>query len=107
MGSGGRLKREARTLEALIRIYCHGVHGGGEDLCAECSELQAYALARLDTCRFGERKSACGHCPVHCYKPAMREEIRKVMRHAGPRLMRRHPVLALLHLVDAKRFRPG
>ncbi len=33
----------------------------------------------------------------------MREEVREVMRYAGPRMMRRHPVLAVLHILD--RFR--
>jgi len=41
--------------------------------------------------------------PVHCYKPARRDEIRQVMRYAGPRMMRAHPVLTLLHWVDGMR----
>ena len=94
-----RMTREARTLEAMIRIYCHGQHGTrGDALCAECTDLQAYAGLRLDKCPFQEEKTTCAKCPVHCYKPAMRERVRQVMRYAGPRMLLRHPILALLHL---------
>jgi hypothetical protein len=106
VGSGGRRKREARTLEAMALIFCRGTHGTSGSLCPECTELLEYALARLDKCRFKEEKPVCGQCPVHCYKPAMRERIRQVMRYAGPRLMFRRPGLALLHLADTRRFRP-
>ena len=42
-------------------------------------------------------------CPVHCYEAAMRERVRQVMRYAGPRMLLRHPILALLHLRDERR----
>ena len=32
-----------------------------------------------------------------------RKEVRKVMRYAGPRMIRRHPILAVLHIVDGFR----
>jgi hypothetical protein len=35
----------------------------------------------------------------------MREEIRDVMRFAGPRMMLFHPVLGALHMVDRMRHR--
>jgi hypothetical protein len=35
----------------------------------------------------------------------MRERITIVMRYAGPRMMFRHPILALLHQLDALRNR--
>ena len=35
---------------------------------------------------------------VHCYKPAMREQIRAVMRWAGPRMLPVHPVLSVKHV---------
>jgi hypothetical protein len=43
---------------------------------------------------------------VHCYKPDMREKVRAVMRYAGPRMLRRHPVLSVLHLIDSLRKTP-
>ena len=98
-----RLVREARTVEAMIRVACRGQHGTRGDLCAECAELLAYACERLDTCQFGAEKPTCAKCPVHCYKPAMRERIRAVMRYAGPRMMFRHPILTLFHFWDGRK----
>jgi hypothetical protein len=107
-GGGGarRLAREARTLRVMIGIHCRDRHGRRPGLCAECEELWAYAQRRVEHCRFGPDKPTCARCPVHCYKPAMRERVRAVMRHAGPRMTWRHPVLALFHLLDGRRPAP-
>ncbi len=102
-----RLAREARTIEAMIGLYCRDQHAGARArLCPDCQELLDYARQRLDRCPFGEGKTTCANCRVHCYKPAMRERVRVVMRFAGPRMLLRHPVLALLHMRDAKRPSP-
>lgn len=42
-------------------------------------------------------------CPVHCYQPAKREEMKQIMRWAGPRMLWRHPILTVRHLVDDRR----
>ena len=104
-----RMTREARTLEAMIGLYCRGQHGArGDDLCAACADLLRYAGLRLAKCPFQEEKTTCTKCPVHCYKPDRRAQIRAVMRYAGPRMMFRHPRLAFYHLViDGRRERPG
>ena len=99
-----RLTREARTLAAMLQIYCRAHHGGGA-LCGECQALRDYAEMRLARCRFQENKPTCGQCPVHCYRPDAREQVRQVMRFAGPRMLWRHPVLSLRHLLDG--FRPA
>ncbi|GAB6062973.1 nitrous oxide-stimulated promoter family protein [Deferrisoma palaeochoriense] len=101
-----RMERERKTIAAMIRLYCRGHHPGPERPCAECRELLAYALERLDRCPFQEGKTTCAHCPVHCYKPSMRERVRAVMRYSGPRMLLRHPILALLHLWDGRRKEP-
>ena len=62
-------------------------------------------LPDLDRCPFGEEKTTCARCPVHCYKPAMRERVRAVMRYAGPRMLLRHPILALQHQLDGVRHK--
>lgn len=103
-----RLRREKITIEAMFVIYCrahHDAQPGG--LCADCQTLQTYALERLAHCPFQENKSTCAHCSVHCYKPDMRQRVRVVMRYAGPRMLLRHPVLALRHLMDGKRKPPS
>jgi predicted amidophosphoribosyltransferase len=91
--------REGRTIETMIELYCHENHNLRSGLCPECSEMLEYARSRLEKCPFKEKKPVCSKCPVHCYKPDMREKIRMVMKYAGPRMLRRHPVLALVHLM--------
>jgi hypothetical protein len=99
-----RLKREARTIEAMVHINCHRKHGTRRELCADCQALLEYALVRLEKCPFQEEKSTCVNCKVHCYRPDMRERIRLVMRDAGPHMAYRHPHLAFMHLVvDSRR----
>ena len=103
-----RMAREAKTIRCMIEIYCRDQHGGNEQLCSECAELREYALARLDKCPFQESKSTCANCAVHCYKPDMRQRVREVMRYAGPRMLWRHPILALTHLlIDGRRAAPA
>jgi Nitrous oxide-stimulated promoter len=96
-----RIQREKRTVSAMIALYCQAHHPAAETPCAECRELQDYALARLDRCPFGDKKPTCAKCPIHCYKPDMKARIREVMRYAGPRMLRRHPLLAAMHQIDS------
>ena len=101
-----RMKREDRTVEVMIGIYCRDQHGGERELCTECSELLEYARFRLEKCPFQENKTTCANCPIHCYKPTMRERVRAVMRYAGPRMLHRHPILTLFHFLDGRRKEP-
>ncbi|MFN7988313.1 MAG: nitrous oxide-stimulated promoter family protein [Thermoanaerobaculia bacterium] len=98
-----RIAREWKTVQLMIRLHCRDLHGGRTALCAGCEELRAYAERRLEKCPFAEEKPTCVACPVHCYEAAMRERIRVVMRYAGPRMLLRHPVLAVRHLIDERR----
>ena len=95
-----RLAREARTIEAMVHLYCRAHHPRDHAPCPECAELLAYARGRLARCPFAAGKPTCAHCPVHCYRPDMRRRVRAVMRYAGPRMLLRHPILAILHLLD-------
>ena len=100
-----RTERERQTVGKMIGIYCRAHHGGGKALCEECRALYAYAEQRAEKCPFGDEKPTCSQCPIHCYKPQMKERIGRVMRFSGPKMMYRHPVLALRHLM-AKRKVP-
>ncbi len=97
-----RVAREWKTIQAMIRLYCRNQHGKGSALCDTCEELRLYAERRLEKCPFAEEKPTCVMCPVHCYEASMRERVRQVMRYAGPRMLLRHPILALRHLRDEK-----
>ena len=88
----------------MIRIYCSSRHSSDEELCAECDALHQYAMRRLDQCPFGPDKPTCAKCPIHCYKPRMRERIREVMQFAGPRMLLRHPILAAQHWLNGKKM---
>lgn len=102
-----RMAREYATLVAMVRIYCTDKHARHHELCADCSALLDYAYLRLDRCRFGEAKPTCAKCPVHCYQAARREQVKAVMRYAGPRMVWKHPVMSLRHWLDAWRPSTG
>jgi len=100
----GRLRREHETFRSMAHIYCghhHGTSDGG--LCTECESLMQYAEKRLEKCPYGPEKPTCAKCPVHCYKPAQREQARVIMRFAGPRMPWRHPLRAIAHVFDKLR----
>ena len=106
---GPRLRREAATITAMLELYCSDQHSAartGAELCEDCAGLLRYAHERLHRCPFGEGKTTCVKCPIHCYKPDMRERVRQVMRFAGPRMLYHHPVLAVRHLWDDRRDTP-
>jgi len=93
-----RIEREQRTVGQMIHIYCRHKDGNRE-LCPDCRDLLEYARMRLSKCPFGEKKTSCRRCTIHCYRPDMKERIRAVMRYAGPRMIFYHPVAAIRHLI--------
>ena len=94
--SRSRIDREKRTVEYMVGLYCKKKEGH-PTLCAECAALIRYAHERLDRCAFGEAKTSCRRCPVHCYRPAMQEKMRRVMRFSGPRMLLYSPRTAIAH----------
>lgn len=118
-----RLQRELKTIEAMLRIHCADhhdraradAHDGGHDgdrdaavtsLCTDCAALLDYAAKRLAGCPYGADKPTCTNCQIHCYGPQQRAAVREVMRYAGPRMLLRHPVLAIAHVLDGRRPAP-
>jgi MinD superfamily P-loop ATPase len=81
-----KIAREKATIQFMIRHYCRLKHKSAQ-LCPDCESLCDYALAQLDSCRYGEQKPGCKVCPTHCYAPARRQAIREVMRYIGPRMV--------------------
>jgi hypothetical protein len=84
----------------MIRMHCRKVHHPKLEFCEDCKHLLEYSEKRTENCRFGNDKPVCARCPVHCYKPELRNRIREVMRYSGPRMTIEHPYLALMHLMD-------
>ncbi len=99
-------QRELDTVQRMIGIYCQGHHATERDeLCAHCRELSDYVVQRIERCPLTESKTFCSSCPVHCYRPEMRERIREVMRYAGPRMLLVNPGKAFAHALDTMRTR--
>lgn len=92
-----KIDREKRTIELMIKIYCKKKHKNKE-LCEECKELLEYAHKRLSFCKFGEEKTTCSKCPIHCYKKDMKERIKMVMRFSGTRLLIYNPIELFRHM---------
>ncbi|MBI4514457.1 MAG: nitrous oxide-stimulated promoter family protein [Deltaproteobacteria bacterium] len=105
--AGKRLARERKTIDAMIALFCRKQHAAKRGLCSACFALAGYAQQRLDRCPYGEDKPTCALCPIHCYQPARREQIRAVMRYAGPRMLWRRPLLAIRHLLDERKPAPA
>jgi hypothetical protein len=89
-------------MQRMVEIYCRDHHDTTRP-CADCEEFLAYAEKRLEKCPYGEQKPVCAKCPVHCYRKQRREQARGIMQYSGPRMMLRHPWLALLHITDKLR----
>lgn len=88
----------------MVAIYCRDHHQPVDGApCPGCTDFLTYAGRRLEKCPYGQDKPTCANCPIHCYKRDPREFARTVMRYAGPRMMWRHPWLALMHLADGRR----
>ena len=101
-----RLARELKTIKVMLRISCCDRHGTAVGLCEDCAALSDYAARRLAGCPYGAEKPTCANCQIHCYGPREREQVREMMRYAGPRMMLRHPYLALMHVIDGRRPAP-
>ncbi len=97
-------EKEKRTVSEMIALYCRKNHKTAKGrLCEECTRLRDYAVERSDKCPFMENKTFCSNCRVHCYKPEMREAIRRVMRFSGPRMIMYHPIMAISHVIACKK----
>jgi len=92
---------EKMTIEAMVRIYCRYHHG--KDICEDCGAILSYCFARIEKCIFGPDKPACNTCTVHCYSPKMREQVKTIMRFSGPKMIYKHPYLAIVHLLKENR----
>lgn len=93
-------EQEKETVDKMIRIYCKHKHKTlNKQLCESCQQLHDYAHQRLSKCPYGDEKPTCKKCPIHCYKPQMKQEIKEVMKYAGKWMIVYHPVLAIKHLI--------
>jgi hypothetical protein len=90
------MKNEIETIEKMIGIYCRGKHAVTDDLCSECRALLDYATQKIGKCP-QKPKPKCKDCKIHCFNVEKSRQIKEVMRYSGPRMLTRHPLLALKH----------
>lgn len=96
-------EKEKQVVKEMITLYCHANHKTKKSkLCPDCARLLEYAQSRSDCCPFMETKSFCVNCKVHCYRPEMREQIRRVMRYSGPRMIFHHPLMTIHHVISVQ-----
>lgn len=109
-----RERKDLKILALFTAVYCRAQHAGPRTalkvadaelrrlplhkypVCNDCAEFLAYAFERRLRCPL-EEKPACKHCPVHCYKPGHREQVREIMRFSGRHLIRRGRLDLLWH----------
>jgi hypothetical protein len=111
------LTRDLKTLAVFIGIYCRGRHaaaarspvelkthdvaaiaGRPVELCPECRKLLTHAFVKRTHCPM-HPKPQCKHCPVHCYHPTYRAQIREVMKYSGRRMVLTGRLDYLVHLL--------
>ena len=97
-----RIDKEKETVELMIRLYCRHKEKNAV-LCNTCQDLLLYSFQRLEHCPFGEEKTTCQHCKIHCYNPHKRELMRKVMKYSGPRVILFHPKAAIRHILHSRK----
>ncbi|CUP78359.1 hypothetical protein BH721_01855 [Clostridium baratii] len=99
MKKKNRIEKEKEIVKLMIEIYCSKNHKTNDKkLCSECEELLEYAHKRLSYCKFGNEKSSCSKCPIHCYKKDMKIKIKEVMRFSGWRLIVYKPYEFVRHI---------
>lgn len=105
MKLSNRIEREKRTVGIMIKMYCDHSHEQIDEVCSDCIELAEFANERINRCIFQEDKPVCSECQVHCYRQDMRDKIKTVMRFAGPKMILRHPILGIRHIIDKRKFK--
>lgn len=101
-----RVEYEISTVTKMISIYCKAKHKSrGEELCESCNSLKVYATSRLEKCKYSNEKPNCKDCKTHCYKTTYKEEMKRIMRFSGPRMILYHPADFIIHLKFKKKFR--
>lgn len=96
-------EKDMLTVYCMVSIFCHAKHHSNDILCDDCQGLFDYAQKKLQKCPFKAVKPTCSKCRIHCYEPEMRAKIKEVMRFSGPRMICRHPALAVRHIVQMLR----
>lgn len=85
-------EKEKEIVSLMIRLYCRHHHDIDE------KKMIDYACQRIDRCPRMDQKTFCSRCHIHCYQTKQQEQIKKIMRYSGPRMLFYHPILAIKHV---------
>ncbi|HCM89632.1 MULTISPECIES: nitrous oxide-stimulated promoter family protein [Vagococcus] len=103
INEGPKISFEKKTVKAMIEIYYKRYQDETHQI--EKDDVESYAMARLNYCRFGEEKPTCKVCPVHCYKKSYKDKMQQIMRYSGPRMLIYHPVMSVEHFMKEWRYK--
>ncbi len=98
-----REKINAKTTKSMVQMYCRHKHGHHIP-CDDCLNFLQYANKRLLKCRYAKFKPVCQKCKTHCYSKKYKQMAKEIMSYAGPRMIYKHPLLAIYHLYEKYRF---
>lgn len=96
------IKKEKDIVKVMIMMYSKGHNKIPFEENEELQELYKYCQMRLDKCPFRDKKRFCSKCKIHCYTQSRREQIKSVMKYSGPRMLYKHPILLLKHMVQRR-----
>lgn len=96
-----KITAERKVVNLMIDLYYKKKYKG--KLENEHLELKTYVNLRLNKCPFGDNKTFCSNCKIHCYNKEMQQKIKEVMRYSGPRMLMYHPVVAIKHLIESRK----
>ena len=97
-----RIEKDKKILKKFISIYCKenhlkkGTKEYKDGLCRECYELLEYAVKKSENCPLNP-KPQCKHCAIHCYRPDMRQKIKKVMTFSSIWLIKKGRIDWIIH----------
>ena len=74
-----RIKRERKTIKAMIEIYCKDKHKS--NICTDCQSLLDYANLKLSKCPYKKDKPTCKNCTTHYYREPEKSLIHEIMKY--------------------------
>lgn len=91
------IDQEKKLIAMMIAIYENGNH-------VDLTELKDYAFKRIECCPPKEEKTFCSTCPIHCYQKEYRVKIKEVMKYSGKRMLLKHPIVTIKHLINTIKY---
>lgn len=101
--------KDIRIIARFTQVWCKGHRHENRqtfplpdglkpvELCRDCSRFVSYAISRRMHCPLEAEKPSCKHCRIHCYAPAERELVKRIMAWSGRRMILRGRLDYLWH----------